>query len=226
MIDEPPLLTIAKSCERPDKDLVGRFRDVPTSFICDAMGGHGALDWRIKPISEPHMVGIALTCNCGPADILALSAAVALSQSGDVLVAATGGHSGTAVVGDLLLGIAKNRGVAGFVTDGLIRDRLDVEALHLPVYAVGVCPNSPYGHGSGTVGLPVICGGRTISTGDIVIGDRDGVVTVPFAQVAEVLARLEEVKTAEAAMLKKVKAGLKEVSKVEELLKGPRVKFV
>ena len=81
MIDEPPLLTIAKSCERPDKDLVGRFRDVPTSFICDAMGGQGALDWRIKPISEPHMVGIALTCNCGPADILALSAAVALSKA-------------------------------------------------------------------------------------------------------------------------------------------------
>ena len=226
MIDEPPLLTIAKTTERPEEELVRRFRDVPTSFICDAMGGQGALDWRIKPISETAMVGIALTCNCGPADILALSVAIARSQPGDVLVAATGGHHGTAVVGDLMLGIAKNRGAAGLVTDGLIRDRVDVQALHLPVFAMGVCPNSPYGHGPGTVGLPVVCGGRTIGSGDIVIGDRDGVVTVPFARIAEVLARLEEVKVAEAAMLKKVKAGLKEVAKAEELLKGPRVKFV
>jgi len=116
--------------------------------------------------------------------------------------------------------------VVGFVTDGLIRDRVDVEALHLPVYAVGVCPNSPYGYGPGTVGLPIVCGGRTIGSGDIVIGDRDGVVTVPFAQIADVLARLDDVKIAEAAMLKKVKAGLKEVAKAQELLKGPRVKFV
>jgi len=225
MIDEPPLLTIAKANERPDEKLVNRFRDVPTSFICDAMGGQGALDWRVKPIAEPFVVGVALTCHCGPADILALSVAVARCQPGDVLVAATGGHTGTAVVGDLMLGIAKNRGVAGFVTDGLIRDRVDVEALRLPVYAMGVCPNSPYGHGPGTVGLPIVCGGRTIGTGDIIIGDRDGVVTVPFARIAEVLARLEEVKSAEAAMLKKVRAGLKEVAKAEELLKGPRVKF-
>lgn len=226
MIDEPPLLTIANTTERPNEELVKLFRDVPTSFICDAMGGQGALDWRIKPIGETTMVGVALTCHCGPADILALSAAVARCQPGDVLVAATGGHCGTSVVGDLMLGIAKNRGVAGFVTDGLIRDRVDVEALHLPVYAVGVCPNSPYGHGPGTVGLPVVCGGRTIGSGDIVIGDRDGVVTVPFARITEVLACLEEVKVAETAMLKKVKAGLKEVAKADELLKGSRVKFV
>ena len=226
MIDEPPLLTVAKTTDRPDAKLVKRFRDVPTSFICDALGGQGALDWRIKPIGEPFMTGVAFTCDCGPADILALSVAVARCQPGDVLVAATGGHHGTAVIGDLLLGIAKNRGAAGLVTDGLIRDRVDVEALHLPVYAMGVNPNSPYGQGPGTVGLPVVCGGRTVSSGDIVVGDRDGVVTVPFARIAEVLERLEEVKAAEAGMLKKVKAGLKEVAKAEAVLKGPRVKFV
>jgi len=226
MIDEPPLLTIAKSTDRPDAKLVEQFAGVPTSFICDAMGGQGALDWRIKPIGPSALLGVALTCHCGPADILALSAAVARCRQGDVLIAATDGHHGTAVVGDLLLGIAKNRGAVGFVTDGLIRDRADVEALNLPVYAMGVCPNSPYGYGPGTVGLPIVCGGRTVGSGDIVIGDRDGIVTVPYAKIEEVLARLEEVKAAEAEMLKKVKAGLSEVAKAKDLLKGPRVKFV
>src|SRR5271166_2260118 len=107
MIEEPPLLTIARQIERPDWELVQRFRGVPTSFICDAMGGGGALDWRIKPIAMTSVLGVALTCQCGPADVLPLQAAVAQSQPGDVLVAANGGFTGAAVVGDLLLGIAK-----------------------------------------------------------------------------------------------------------------------
>ena len=124
MIEEPPLLTVARSTERPAAAIVERFRGVPTSFVCDAMAGRGALDWRIKAITGGPLLGVALTCNCGPSDILALSAAVARCQPGDVLVAATEGFTGSAVVGDLLLGIAKNRGAVGLVTDGLVRDRV------------------------------------------------------------------------------------------------------
>ena len=65
------------------------------------------------------LVGVALTCDCGANDNLALAAAVAESEPGDVIVAGTGGFAGASVIGDLLLGIAKNRGVVGFVTDGM-----------------------------------------------------------------------------------------------------------
>jgi 4-hydroxy-4-methyl-2-oxoglutarate aldolase len=224
MIEEPPLLTIAREVERPDWELVQRFRGVPTSFICDAMGGGGALDWRIKPIAMTSVLGVALTCQCGPADVLPLQAAVAQSRPGDVLVAANGGFTGAAVVGDLLLGIAKNRGVVGFVADGLIRDRIEIEALGLPVYAAGVSPNSPHSRGPGTVGLPVVCGGRMVSSGDVVVGDIDGVVTVPRSQIAEVLENLERVKAAEAKMLERVRGGLKEVEAVAALLASDRVR--
>ncbi|MGO8833275.1 MAG: RraA family protein [Roseiarcus sp.] len=224
MIDEPPLLTIARRIERPDWDLVQRFAGVPMSFICDAMGGRGALDWRIKPIAMTSVLGVALTCQCGPADVLPLQAAVAQSGPGDVIVAANGGYTGAAVVGDLLLGIAKNRGVVGFVTDGLIRDRAEIEALGLPVYGAGVCPNSPHSRGPGTVGLPVVCGGRTVSSGDVVVGDGDGVVAVPRSQIALVLDSLEKVKAAEAKMLDRVRAGLREVEAVAALLAGDRVR--
>ncbi|HTR14506.1 MAG TPA: RraA family protein, partial [Roseiarcus sp.] len=179
--------------------------------IADAMGGSGALDWRIRPVVGASVFGVARTCDCGPNDNLALIAAVAESEPGDVIVAATGGFCGAAVTGDLLIGVARNRGVAGFVTDGLVRDLAEIEALGLPIYAMGVTSNSPGKRGPGTVGLPIVCGGVSIASGDLIAGDKDGVVVVPRARIEETLANLERVKAAEAALLEKVRGGLLEL---------------
>ena len=110
-------------------------------------------------------------------------AALADCRPGDVLVVATGGHVGAAVTGDLLIGVARNRGAAGFVTDGLVRDLDDLETIGLPIYALGVTPNSPQRRGPGSVGLPIVCGGVSIASGDVVVGDRDGVVVIPRARI-------------------------------------------
>jgi 4-hydroxy-4-methyl-2-oxoglutarate aldolase len=211
MIEEPLPLVFAASQERPPSELVERFRGAPTSFIVDAMNGTGALDWRIKPLIGRSLVGAALTCDCGPLDNLAFMAALAECRPGDVLVVATGGYVGAAVTGDLLLGVARNRGAAGFVTDGLVRDLDDLETIGLPVFALGVTPNSPQRRGPGSVGLPVVCGGVSVATGDVVVGDRDGVVVVPRARVAETLDSLDKVKAIEAATLERVRGGLKEL---------------
>jgi 4-hydroxy-4-methyl-2-oxoglutarate aldolase len=211
MIEEPPPLVFAAPAERPLPEIVERFRGVPTSFIVDAMGGTGALDWRIKALVGNSLVGVALTCDCGPLDNLAFMAALADCRPGDVLVVATGGHVGAAVTGDLLIGVAKNRGATGFVTDGLVRDLGDLETIGLPIYAMGVTPNSPQRRGPGSVGLPVVCGGVFFASGDVVVGDRDGVVVVPRARISATLESLERVKTAEAATLERVRGGLKEL---------------
>jgi len=211
MIEEPPPLVFAASAERPPAELVERFRGVPTSFIVDAMGGAGALDWRIRPLVGCSLAGVALTCDCGPVDNLAFMAALAGSRPGDVFVVATGGYTGTAVTGDLLIGVAKNRGAAGFVTDGLVRDLDDLEKVGLPVFAMGATPNSPQRRGPGSVGLPVVCGGVPVATGDVVVGDRDGVVVVPRERIAATLDSLEQVKAMEAATLERVRGGLKEL---------------
>jgi 4-hydroxy-4-methyl-2-oxoglutarate aldolase len=210
MIEEPPPLVFAPSIERPPADVIERFR-APTSFIVDAMDGVGAVDWRIKRLVGRSFVGVALTCDCGPLDNLALMAALAESKPGDVLVVATGGYTGAAVTGDLLMYVARNRGVAGFVTDGLVRDLDDLEAIGLPVFAMGVTPNSPQKRGPGSVGLPIVCGGVTVASGDVVVGDRDGVAVVPRTRIDETLKNLERVKAAEAATLERVRAGLKEL---------------
>jgi 4-hydroxy-4-methyl-2-oxoglutarate aldolase len=210
MIEEPLPLVFAPFVDRPPADVIERFR-APTSFIVDAMNGAGALDWRIKRLVGGSLVGVALTCDCGPLDNLAFMAALAECKAGDVLVVATGGYVGAAVTGDLLMYVARNRGAAGFVTDGLVRDLDDLETVGLPTFAMGVTPNSPQRRGPGSVGLPIVCGGVTVASGDVVVGDRDGVVVVPRARIDETLQNLERVKTIEAATLERVRAGLREL---------------
>lgn len=228
MIEDPPLLTIRRHIERPQRSLVDAFIGTSTGFIVDAMEGRGALDRNIKPQpgTPVRFVGTALTCQNGPADNLALCAAVALCAPGDVLVAATDGFSGCAVVGDLLLGIAKNRGAVGFVTDGLLRDLTDIQALDFPAFSAGISPNSPARNGPGTVGLPVVCGGMPVAAGDIVVGDPDGVVIVPRSEIGAVLARLEAVRAGEAQMLEAVRGGLREPGFITAILASDRVRYI
>ena len=124
MIKDPPLLPSGRNFPRPTPAQLAALADVPTGYAVDAMDGRGALDHRIKPLAagEKPMIGVAITCHCGPADNLALFARSPSARPGDILVAATDGFTATAIVGDLFMGMARNRGVAGLVTDGLVRD--------------------------------------------------------------------------------------------------------
>ncbi|HVO03175.1 MAG TPA: hypothetical protein VMT54_13305 [Candidatus Cybelea sp.] len=225
MIKDPPLLRIRRKFPRPSKKVLAAFAGVPTGFAVDAMNGRGALDYRIKPLAPARgvMVGAAMTCHCGPADNLALFGALAMAEPGDILVAATDGYTETSVTGDLLLGMAKNRGLKGIVTDGAARDLAGILAVDLPLYCLGLNPNSPARNGPGTVGHPIVVGGVTVSSGDIVIGDNDGIVVVPRAEAEAVLRRLEDVRAAEATLDAKVKAGLEVPDFIMAILSSDRV---
>jgi 4-hydroxy-4-methyl-2-oxoglutarate aldolase len=225
MIKEPPLLTIRRDFPRPTAATVAAFRGVPTGYAVDAMHGSGGVDYRIKPVSPAAevLVGVAVTCQCGPADNLALFGALAVAGPGDILVAATDGFTGTSVTGDLLLGMAKNRGILGFVTDGLVRDLAGILAVGLPAYCAGITPNSPVRNGPGTVGHPVVLGGVAVASGDIILGDNDGIVVVPQARAVAVLAKLADVRAAEASLEAKVKAGLQVPDFIQAILDSDRV---
>ena len=228
MIKDQPLLSIRRGFNRPPAELLAEFAGVQTGHLVDAMGGRGCIDYRIKPLVQSNkvMVGVAVTCHAGPADNLALFGALHVARKGDILVAATDAFTATAVTGDLLLGMAKNRGVAGFVTDGLIRDLSGVLGVGLPVYCAGITANSPARNGPGTVGLPVVIGDVVINSGDIVVGDRDGVVVVPMDEAQGVLNKLKDVRAAEAALEAKVKAGLEIPDFVEAIIASDRVEIV
>ena len=209
MIEDPPLLQIRRRFPRPTSGEVEAFRGIPTGNVCDAMNGRGAMDGRIKPIAgSAAFCGVALTCDAGPADNLAVLGALAIAQPGDVIVCATDAFAETAVTGDLVLGMLKNRGAVAFVTDGFVRDVPGIIGVGLPCYAAGITPNSPARNGPGTVGLPIVVGGVAVNAGDIVIGDQDGVVVVPAALIRQTIERLPAIRAAEADLEAKVKAGL------------------
>ncbi|HWT09999.1 MAG TPA: hypothetical protein VN329_12610 [Roseomonas sp.] len=225
MLDNPPLLTIHRGHRRPDPALVEAFRGAQTSHLCDAMDGRGALDYRIKPMDPANacFAGPALTALSYPADVVGVFGALAEAQPGDVIVVANDGYTGTAVVGDIVAGMMRNKGVAAFVTDGLARDRAGIAATGMPLFAAGINPASPAANGPGVVGAPVTVGGQHVRPGDIIVGDADGVVVVPADRAAAVLERLQAIRVAEAATIARVEAGMTENDRVRDLVASARI---
>lgn len=228
MIMDPPILKVRRNFPRPPDDVVKLLTGAAVGHLVDALGGSGALDWRIKPLADKasKFCGVAVTCDAGPADNLALFAALDIATPGDVIIASTGGHPAAAVTGDLLVGMARNCGVAAVVTDGAVRDVSGIIEAGLPVYCAGVSANSPSRNGPGTVGLPIIVGGVAVDAGDILVGDADGVVAIPRLMAAEVAAKLTEIRAAEKSLEAKVTAGLRIPDFVLTLLRSDRVQLV
>ena len=213
MLETPPILTIQRNFNRSDAAKVAKLVGALTGNIADCLGGRGALDPVIKPLADSPegmrtVVGPAFPCQNAPSDQLGAMAALAHAEAGDVIVAATEGYTGTAVVGDLMLGMARNRGIAGVVTDGAVRDLGGIFKVGLPGICAAVNPDSPSRTGPGMAGLAVDIGGATVHPGDIVVADSDGVVIVPQGLLNMVIEKLAQVRVAEAEMEAKVEDGL------------------
>jgi len=226
MLGDPPALILKKHFPRPAPEEVAAISEAPTSLVADAMEGRGALHHRIKPIDTDafRFCGVAITCQAGPADNLAVYGAMELAQPGDVVVASTDACESAAIIGDLVLGMMKNKGIAGFVTDGLVRDLPGIRQVGLPCFALGLSPNSPFRNGPGTAGLPVTLGGCQVASGDVILGDEDGVVVVPAGRISEVANTLPDLKAAEAEVETKVRNGQQMPNWTEGFFASDRVK--
>src|SRR6188474_1203606 len=188
---EPAQLTIRRDFPRPNADAIASFQTAPTGWVVDAQGRRGALPHWIRPLSRPsRFVGTALTVRTRPVDNLAPYAALKFAKPGDVLIVSVEGSTTTSILGDILLGMAKNAGVVAAVTDGLVRDIEGINQVGMPVFAQGLSPNSPFKDGPGEIGGIISLGGVTIAAGDLLVGDIDGVVVVPRANVGAVAAEL------------------------------------
>jgi regulator of RNase E activity RraA len=110
-------------------------------------------------------------------------------RNGEVAVLACGGSSRIAPWGGMLSTAAKARGAAGCVTDGFVRDIKVIRRLGVPVFHAGISPLDSKGRGEiMAIDVPVICAGVRVEPGDLIVGDADGVVVIPKAREAEVLA--------------------------------------
>lgn len=193
---------------RPDRHLLARFEGVPTGNLCDAMDRFGAFDRRIRPLDPSlRMCGPAMTVRTRPGDNLVLYKALDVARPGDVLVVATHDYLAGSTFGDLVALIAKKKGVAGIVCDGLCRDAAGIRALALPVYVRGTSPSSPFKEGPGEINAPISCGGVAVCPGDLIAGDEDGVVVVPRRDLKAVAGRLEGIRKKEEKIRADIEAG-------------------
>jgi 4-hydroxy-4-methyl-2-oxoglutarate aldolase len=228
MIQDPPLLTVLRDWQRPAEALLAPLAGAQTGHVVDAMDGGGAMIAAIKPVdpARARFVGVALPCQTGPGDNLAVMAALALSKPGDVIVASAEAFAGSAIMGDNVAWMARNAGVVALVTDGVVRDAEGIRGIGLPMFAAGITPNSCARSGPGRVGLPVVCGGVAVSAGDVLVGDADGVVVIPQSMLPAVVARLAEVRAAETALQARIGSGLTHLEPVAALLRSERVRYV
>lgn len=227
MLKDPPLLTIKRTWPRLGRRVLEALAGVQTGHLVDAMRGRGSLDAAIKPVdpANAHFVGSALPCEPFADDNLAILAAVARAEPGDVVVVAAEAFRGSAVIGDNICLMAKNAGICAIVVDGMVRDLDGVVAAGVPVHARGITPNSCVRSGPGRVGFPIVAGGRQIAPGDLVVGDRDGVVVVPHADVERILGELDEIRRAEADVQAKIRTGLKTLDAVATLLASDKIEW-
>lgn len=231
MIEEPPILTLRNSFPRPSIAQIEAFRGLPTGFVCDAMHGQGALASTIAPIGfgrdiDCAAVGPALVAENGPAEILATMGALWMLEPGDIVVSAVHGHRNCSVSGDLFMGMLKNKGAAGFVTDGEMRDYDDIVRVGLPAWCAGLSPNSPFAKGPGRVGFGANLAGQRVESGDLLVCDRNGVVVVPYAEIDRVIARIARIRELEAEFEAKVAAGFCDMPAIEEMIADGRAVVV
>ena len=197
---------------RIETALVDLWAKAPSSVAADILGGLTVVDAAIRPLKPlsagRRLVGLATTALCEGTDYGPVHHAIAVAQAGDVIVIEAGGRSSPAVIGELLSGAARLKGVRGLVINGAVRDVATLRAWDdFPVFARHVTPRGPSTYDRGTVNDVIALGGVRVAPGDIVLGDDDGVVIVPREEAAaKIEAALARV-AAEAAWEKQLLAG-------------------
>lgn len=194
----------------PDAATLAAARALPTATLHEAGGKIGALPSPIKPIA-PGMTctGPALTVHSPPGDNLWLHRALEIARPGDVMVVHCSGAYEHGYWGEIMATMALARGLAGLVIDGCVRDGRLLAGMGLPVFARGLCIRGT-GKDFGAIGWlnhPVWMGDVVVHAGDLVVGDDDGVVVLPQARAADIVAKGRQREADEAAILQRLQAG-------------------
>ena len=201
-------------------DIAKEFLTLPVANVSDSMWRLTAGGSRLRPMHKSgQMAGPALTVKSRPGDNLMLHKAIDMAEPGDIIVCDAGGDLTNSLMGELMLAHAIKRGVGGFVLDGAVRDVEAFLEVNLPVFAAGVSHRGPYKDGPGEINVSVAIDGMVIEPGDLVIGDWDGVLSIPLDDVENTLKMTNEKQAAEAVDMAKIEAGEWDRSWVDKTLK-------
>lgn len=211
---------ICKRARKVDVETIARFRELPVANISDSMSRMFAGGPRLRPVHAGGVLaGPAFTVKTRPGDNLMVHKALDIAEPGDVIVVDGGGDLTNSLIGEIMTSYAQQRGIAGMVIHGAIRDYDTLHSGTFPVFAAGVTHRGPYKDGPGEINVRVAIDGMVIEPGDLIVGDGDEIVCVPFDQTAEILKATEAKHSAELKQLEAIKQGKSDRSWVDATLK-------
>lgn len=212
-------LQILQRTQCIDKGYVEAFNKIPVANISDCMSRMSAGGARLRPMHKSgRLAGTALTVKTRPGDNLMIHKAMDMAQPGDVIVVDGSGDLTNALIGELMTTYAQSRGIAGFVINGAIRDQDVIGSGNFPVYAAGITHRGPYKYGPGEINVTIAIDGMVIHPGDLILGDSDGVLCVPFTHAEEILTDARKKVEVEEMTLRDIAAGKLDTSWIDATL--------
>jgi 4-hydroxy-4-methyl-2-oxoglutarate aldolase len=198
----------------PGDPIIAGFKSTDAASVSDAVelvtGKNGAMRNDMMLMAGTSLVGRAVTALARPAPAAEATPTLAVKHSVEMIDEAKPGEVGVivmegtldiAAMGDLMGTAASERGMAGMVLDGAIRDLWSVRRMGLTVFARSKSPRTAVGHYATVAkNVPVECGGVTVRPGDIIVANEDGVVVVPQERAADILKQAQAINERESAM--------------------------
>ncbi|MFL5847052.1 MAG: RraA family protein [Solirubrobacteraceae bacterium] len=171
-----------------DTGLAQRLAALGSCGISDAQDGRGLISSGLVRLSGAGAIaGRAITAACEDGSAGGALFAMAEAQPGDVLCVVCPGE--TASMGDLVMDEIRRRGIAGLVVDGFMRDTAALQQMGFSCWARGVTPVRSGHRSPGQPNVPIEMGPTTVQPGNWIVGDDDGVMALPVADLDGVLER-------------------------------------
>jgi regulator of RNase E activity RraA len=226
IIFTPPRAFSHPPDQMSEAELLEGYRHVEVASVSDALeklsGRRMYLSHRMHPIFTSKFAGVALTVklkkeeNKDPDALSGMLAAIDQGGPNSVYIMVVEDGADIAGMGGLMGTAMQARNFSGAVIDGGVRDTAYLRKIGFPVFALGEVPSTSVGHYRfAGANIPVVCDGVTVSAGDIVTADSDGVVVVPRSNAAEVLATAQDMDFKEHSMY----AYIEKLKSIEEAVK-------
>ena len=182
--------------------------NIPPAIAGDCMNRQNVMAGRISPVAAGmHFVGQARTIASVAGDNAAMHTIINMLRPGEVLVIDAENFDNRAVWGGILNSRAMLQKINGVVVDGAVRDITALRDMPLPVFASATSPAGPHKGWGGSIDDVISCGGVSVTPGDIILADDDGVTVVPLARAETVLAEAQKKVQFEADVLEKLARG-------------------